>query len=111
MDVNNIEEISVKLSNGDNIIYKGRGIEKFRRIMAKCPPLGSSQESPVTVIESLSDDEIPQKKGSKGMNMPPTTGSYATANLQYSAPSKGKSAIDIAREMQQHAEKISGIKF
>lgn len=111
-NVNDVEQIQVSFLDGrPDVIYKNKGLEKFRRLMLSSPALGED----VLVVDTFSDEEpspVPSKKATKKPSKKPsvTPGGYATADLQY-APSKGKSAMDIAREMQKQAEQNSKINF
>lgn len=115
-NINDAKEIVVRLESGDEIIYKGKGLEKFRRLMVASPAYGEYQN--VVVVEEYSDEEPnikPQRANSKKVSSKkgPTVGpnGYHTADLDYTSSSKGRSAVDIARDMQRQAEKASGIKF
>lgn len=124
-NVNDVEEILVRFATGDEIIYKEKGLEKLRRLMASSPAYGEAkgkQHQGITVVDDYSDsyeEDTPVKpkktpskkvKPKKGPSIAPN--GYHTADLDYSASaSKGKSAIDIARDMQRQAEQASGIKF
>lgn len=118
MDINDIEEIHVKFSEDSglkDVIYRGKGLEKFRRLVISSPVYG---ESTPHVIDSFSDEEedVGKKKKSKPKakgKEQATANGYVQTSLDYSAThaTKGKSAIDLAREMQKQAESASGIKF
>lgn len=105
-DINDVEEIQVRYISGDEIIYKGLGLEKFRRLICSSPAL----EVPKKVV-IVDDCESPDVKPRR--NKTSTINGYASANLNYASgsSSKNKSAVDIAKEMQRKAEQESGIKF
>jgi len=105
-DINDVEEIQVRYLSGDEIIYKGLGLEKIRRLICSSPAMEVQKK--VVVVE---DCESPELKPQR--NKTSTINGYASANLNYSSgtSSKNKSAVDIAKEMQRKAEQDSGIKF
>jgi len=126
-DINDAEEILVRFADGNEIIYKGKGLEKLRRLMATSPAYGEAKDrgrrQTTTVVEeysSGSDDATPvltvatkkkSNKPKKGPSIGP--GGYHTADLDYApvGTNKGRSPMDIARDMQRQAEQASGIKF
>lgn len=126
-DINDTTEILVRFADGNEIIYKGKGLEKIRRLMVNSPaygePKGRGRRATTTVVEEYSDDsdvETPvlavatkkkSNKPKKGPSIGP--GGYHTADLDYapSGTNKGRSPMDIARDMQRQAEQASGIKF
>lgn len=112
-NLNLVEQISVRYTNGQEVIYKGRGIEKFRRLVAHS---SSYTGSLTTIIEEDDpvEEEVPKnrkpKKNGTGQTSAPSMG-YATANLQYAnAANKDLSPVDIARQLQQQAA-AAGFKF
>jgi hypothetical protein len=109
-DINEVEEIQVRFVNGDEIIYKGLGLEKIRRLICSSPSLELPKKT--VVVEDCDSPELKPRKSTKdrGGASSNTINGYASANLNY-ATSKGKSAVDIAKEMQRKAEQESGIKF
>ena len=126
LNINDVEEILVRFANGDEIIYKGKGLEKFRRLLADSPAYGEvkgrrgqnvlvvdDDYSPDDDVETRVPVEKPKtKKGKpkKGPSIGPN--GYHTADLDYSTgAAKGRSPMDLAREMQRQAEQASGIKF
>ena len=134
MDINDVDEILVTFRTGQQVIYKGKGLEKLRILMKSSPPL--QIQPSVTVIDNFSDDEeaasapTKTKKNHKkdrhavsvpahlsdAQQTPPTKatneGGYVRRDLNYApVPSNGRSAIDLAREMQRQAESSSGINF
>lgn len=130
-DINTVAEIHVKFSPDTKlhpVIYKGKGLEKFRRLVLSSPQYGTVTQ-PVVVDEDSSEDsslEIPKKSKSKKSTKPPKTkdasntnrpsaNGYTHANLSY-APTdttaiNGKSAVDLGREMQRQVESSMGMKF
>ena len=106
-DINEVEEIQVRYLSGDEIIYKGLGLEKVRRLISSSPSL----EVPKKVVVDNCDYDSPELKPRK--NKTNTINGYASANLNYASGSsnKNKSAVDIAKDMQRRAEQDSGIKF
>jgi hypothetical protein len=137
-DINTVEEIHVKFSLESQlppVIYKGKGLEKFRRLVLSSPQYGAVNQ-PVVVDEDSSDRssedsslELPKKSKSKKLTKPPKTkhashashtnrpsaNGYTHANLSYAPAdiiaSKGKSAVDLGREMQRQAESAMNMKF
>lgn len=128
-DINDTTEILVRFADGNEIIYKGKGLEKIRRLMVNSPAYGElkgrGRGATTTVVEEYSDysdaEETPvlavvatkkkSNKPKKGPSIGP--GGYHTADLDYapSGTNKGRSPMDIARDMQRQAEQASGIKF
>jgi hypothetical protein len=123
-DINDAEEILVRFTNGNEIIYKGKGLEKLRRLMTNSPAYGEQKNRRfvTTIVEDEYSDpeDVPVSnkpmrtksgKPKKGPSIGP--GGYHTADLDYSPSSanKTKSPMDIARDMQRQAEQASGIKF
>ncbi len=122
-DINNVEEIQVRYADGNEVIYRGNGLEKFRRMVLTSPALGEVEPVSTTIVVDTDDSDVdesnvvPQKKSSKKPSKKASApakatsaNGYATADLNY-APAKGMSAMDMAKEMQRQAEKISGINF
>jgi hypothetical protein len=120
MDINEILEIHVKYpeeSGLDDVIYRGKGLEKFRRLIISSPAYGECAGP--TVVEECSYDEDrssvrseSSKKGKKTKSkVPATANGYIQTDLNYSQATKGKSAMDLAREMQKQAESAAGFKF
>lgn len=123
-DINNVEEIQVRYADGNEVIYRGNGLEKFRRMMTLSPALGEVEPASTTIVVDTDDSDADvdaavvttkksSKKPSKKASVPAKAASvngYATADLNY-APAKGMSAMDMAKEMQRQAEKASGINF
>jgi hypothetical protein len=120
MDINDVDEIHVKFpesSGMKDVIYRGKGLEKFRRLIISSPAYGDSTPH---VIDSFSEDEedtgkkkkTKPKKG-KDRKEQATANGYVQTSLDYSGSqaTKGKSAIDLAREMQKQAENAAGFKF
>lgn len=129
LDINNVEEILVRFADGNEVIYKGKGLEKFRRLVSASPAYGEVKgrrpQAQTLIIDEYSDEEeeeepIPvksatKKKGKAKGKAKPSVGpnGYHTADLDYApnVANKGRSPMDIAREMQRQAEQASGIKF
>lgn len=112
-NINDVEQIQVSFLDGrPDVIYKNKGLEKIRRLMLTSPALGEE----VQVIDTFSEEEsispVPAKKTTKKPTKKPSvpSGGYETADLQY-APTAGKSAMELAREMQKQAEQNSKINF
>lgn len=102
MNINDISEIKVSFSDGQEVIYRGKGLEKFRRLISDSPPYGS-----VKIVEEDSGEEVPDVKQKPKKEK--SANGYVKTDLSY-GPVKGKSAMDSAREMQKQAE-LTGIKF
>lgn len=129
-DINDVEEIFVRFADGREVVYKGRGLEKFRRLVSASPAYGEEVNVKATtiVIETNSDEDedaepepvvvkkksTSTKKTAKKKSGPKVgPNGYHQADLNYAPPaaSKGRSPMDMAREMQREAEKSSGMKF
>lgn len=135
LDINHIEEVVVKYLDGQELVFRGRGLEKFRTLIKKSPPLKlqktkrlpkvveevsseevSSEEEESSEEASESSEEIsPPAPRVKNKKAPKTVNGYNTVHLNYgdtSAPGKnGLSPHDIAKNMQRQAETISGIRY
>ena len=117
MDINTVEEIQVRYENGEEVIYRGKGLEKLRRMLLESPAYGEIAENVgptiVDTCASEEEEEVKPVKTKKSIKKPATANGYITADLNYApnAASKSKSAVDLAREMQRQAEQASGIKF
>lgn len=113
-NINDVEEVTVVLNTGQKIVYRGKGLEKLRRQMILSPGYGEGEEVRQTVVESFSDDDspspVPVKKTSKVSGPKIGPNGYHQPDLNYT-PSTGKSAVDMAKEMQRQAEKSAGFKF
>jgi len=107
-DINEVEEIQVRYVGGDEIIYKGLGLEKIRRLICSSPHLEMPKKS--IVVDDLESPDMTPRRNKINDTVNSARG-YASTNLDYKAASKGKSAVDIAKEMQRKAEEGSGIKF
>lgn len=127
-DINNVEEILVRFADGNEVIYKTKGLEKLRRLISASPAYGESKSKAThrtTVIDEYEEEEFEEEepaplrsksqvskvKAKKSPSVGPN--GYHTADLDYApaAVNKGRSPMDIAREMQRQAEQASGIKF
>lgn len=108
--IDDVEEVTVTLKNGQKIAFRGRGVEKLRKLMATSPPMGASTTT-IHVVEG-SDDEVPVKSSKKGgkkkHHAPLSAGGYSTVSLEYK--NGGADAMNAAKELQRQAE-MSGIKF
>jgi len=129
--IGDIEEIVVKYQDGQEIVFRGGGIEKLRKLMKASPPLRSAAPKKATkvVIENSGSEDEASASGSEEKPAPkksrkrPTTatGGYSTVNLEYGGPvapnvgahsiKKGLSPHDIAKEMQRQATMVSGIQY
>jgi hypothetical protein len=134
-DLNNVEEVLVKFTNGQEIVFRGRGLEKFRKLVKASPPLQElsppKPKQPI-VVEDASSGSEDAASGSEEKPKPPRkkkgkasqqNGGYNTVSLDYGggpiAPNvggtpgikKGMSPHDIAKEMQRQATATSGIKY
>lgn len=122
LDINQIEEVIVKYLDGQEVVFRGRGLEKFRTLVKKSPPLvKTSKPKSSKIVEELSSEESesseeeaprPKKKAPKTVN------GYNTVHLDYGGTSTaavpGKSGLsphDIAKNMQRQAEAASGIRY
>jgi len=128
-DINHIAEILVRYPDGTEVVFRGRGLEKLRKLMKISPPLGAAEPVKKQVVveeassgaeESGSEEEVrPAKKSKK--KAPKSTNGYSTVNLDYTGPiaanvdtpgiKKGLSPYDLARDMQRQAEATSKIKY
>lgn len=109
MDINTISEISVTLKTGETMVYKNRGLEKFRKDMGRSPPLGGAVSQTI-IVDDDDPQDVPQKKATKKKSKSsPVVNGYQTANLNYTASTA--SPYEMARLMRQEAEKSSGISF
>jgi hypothetical protein len=129
-DLNEVNEIIVKFKpNDDEMVFKGLGLEKLRKLIQASPPI--ARQSKTIVIdnagsdsEERSEEEEPQpppkkKKGKKSTAAP--NGGYSAVSLDYGGPvaatvgtdgtKKGLSPHDIAKEMQRQATATPGRKF
>src|SRR5271154_1795932 len=99
MDINELTEVMVKYRDGQEIVFRGKGLEKLRKMMKASPPLQSSEpkKAPpkVTVVEEsgseeeeVSEEEPPVKptKKSKAKAAAPLNGGYNTVHLEYGGP-------------------------
>ncbi len=57
MDINTVAEILVTYHNGEQFLYKNKGLEKFRKEITRSPPLRTT--IPVVTEDSSSDEESP----------------------------------------------------
>lgn len=117
LDINRIEEVVVKYRDGQEVVFRGRGLEKFRILVKKSPPLKDAKTRSPKIVEDMSSEEehesseeevIPPKKKVKTVN------GYNTVHLDYGESATGKKGIsphDIAKNMQRQAEAVSGIKY
>lgn len=130
-NINNVEEILVRFVDGQEVIYKGKGLEKLRRLVSLSPAYGeikgrraTQQTTIVDYDDPEEDDEeplshaqahAPAKGKTKKSSAGPVVGrdGYHVSELDYTpkAANKGRSPMDIARDMQRQAESASGIKF
>lgn len=132
-NINNVEEILVRFVDGQEVIYKGKGLEKLRRLVSSSPAYGevkgrrATQQTTIVDYddhqedEDEDDDDLPpthaQARGKAKKSSPagPVVGrdGYHVSELDYTpkATNKGRSPMDIARDMQRQAESASGIKF
>jgi hypothetical protein len=118
-DINEIEEIQVRSQEGNEVIYRGKGLEKFRRMMIMSPQYGETipeaKTSTKIVDNYSSEDDHEPSKSKKAPKKEKSAYGYLKQDLNYSpsqvSSSKNKSAVDIAKEMQRQAEEASGIKF
>ncbi|HMP28784.1 MAG TPA: hypothetical protein PKD85_04240 [Saprospiraceae bacterium] len=115
-DINQVDEITVHFSSESKlppVKYRGKGLEKFRRLVLSSPQYGVV---PVVIDDDSSfEKESPEikPKTKKTPKHRPSANGYTHANLTYSdnTANKGKSAVDLAREMQRQAESAMGINF
>lgn len=56
MDINDISEITVVFKEGPPQVYRGRGLEKFRKRIVQSPSLGGRGQTPLIIEE---DDPCP----------------------------------------------------
>lgn len=122
-NINEVEEIHIKFKKENGrppIIYRGNGLEKIRRLISQSPVYGcvvieeddGDGDDHGSEDEGVDGDKIVEtpKKGKVSKPQVTTSNGYIQQNLQY-APSNGKCAMDLARDMQKQAENLSGIKF
>lgn len=108
LDINNVEEIVVKYADGQEVIFRSKGLEKLRKLMKLSPPLHTEQSKKVIVDEESSSEEKPKKRS----KTPRSANGYNVVNLEYGAGSKKElSPHDLAKDMQRQAEKTSGVKY
>jgi len=98
IDINSVKKIEVKFSDGSSILFKEKGLEHFRRMMAKSPAYGAAA--------AAEPEEKPKKK--KKSKADKSSDGYSVINLEYSK--SGGSAITAAEAMRKQAE-ASGFKF
>lgn len=128
LDINLVSEITVVMRDGKRVIYRGKGVEKLRRLIKNSPPLKSpshKEKEPVVVEEYGSEDsgeisdersddssveERRPRKSKSGKKQP--NGGYNTVSLDYKTAAPGTlSPHDLAKEMQRQAFASSGIKY
>lgn len=121
LDINHIEEIVVKYLDGQEVVFRGRGLEKCRALIKKSPPLkiAITKKIPKVVEDesseeaSESSEETPPPRA-KNKKAPKTVNGYNTVHLNYgdnSASTLGTSPHDIAKNMQRQAEAASGVRY
>lgn len=125
-DLDEIKEIQVRTLDGRDLVYRGAGMGKLVRLILESQRTlsrtATKKPSKVTVIEQDADSDDdngedfvkPSKTKSKASKVVNGGTGYVSTELNYTSNpggSGGKSAVDIAREMQRQAEQASGIKF
>lgn len=123
LDINHIEEVIVKYLDGREIVFRGRGLEKFRTLVKKSPPLVKPAPSKSIIVEKESSEEVSESSEEEvpraKKKTPKTVNGYNTVHLDYGGGSstpqasggRGLSPHDIAKNMQRQAEIASGIKY
>jgi hypothetical protein len=114
-EIGDVDEISVKLKSGDEFVYKGRGLLKLKKILAKLDePIDVKKKVVVNSNAGSSeseDSDSDSEKKSKKQKKIDTAGGYNKVNIKYSSPKGNRSAMDLARDMQKQAEFGSNIRF
>ena len=130
-DINNVADILVRYHDGTQALFRGKGLDKIRKLMKASPPLQApapprAKPKKVVIEESGSDasvsseeEEAPPSSKKKANVAPPVNGGYSTVALDYrgqmatnaGGPTKGLSPHDIAKDMQRQATAISGIHY
>ena len=60
MNINDIAQITVTLNDGTSQVYRGRGLEKFRKRIIQSPPLGGvAAPTPMPTVIEDDDEECP----------------------------------------------------
>lgn len=128
-DLDEIKEIQVRTLDGRDLVYRGAGMGKLVRLILESQRTLSrtatkKKPSKVTVIEQDADSDDdngeeehfvkPSRTKSKASKVVNGGTGYVSTELNYTSTpsgSGGKSAVDLAREMQRQAEQASGLKF
>jgi len=105
MDINLVKSVTVTLKNGDEFLYKERGLEKFRKQMIKSPPLVKKKK--VKVIEtddnSENEDDSYEEIASSAEKEVETNilsgNGYQTTSFNYSTLGKDESPYEAAKRM------------
>lgn len=123
LDINDVEDILVRYLDGREIVFRGKGLEKLRKLMKTSPALKTSKKPKQIVIEESGSEESfeEEKPKKKGKPVHAVNGGYSTISLDYREPTVAgsdglhkpgtMSPHDLAREMQRQATVSSGIKY
>ena len=115
--INDVEEIAVILNDGSELVYRTKGLEKFRKIMVASPAFGAPKPKAKPKTQVVEDDDdvevaeppVPQPRvaGKPAVSAP--AAGYNSMGLNY-AVAKG-TPMEIARQMQSQAVKTPGTKL
>ena len=117
-NINDVEEIVVTLTDGSEMVYRTKGLEKFRKIMVASPAFGTPKPKAKPKSQLVEEDDDEEDTGETPIPQPRVAGKppvvvpaagYNSMGLNY-AVSKG-SPMDIARQMQSQAVKTPGTKL
>ena len=98
ININDVKQIKITFSDDNQVIFKEKGLEHFRRLILKSPAYGST----VVPVE-----EAPKKKKKKK----DSSAGYSVVNLEYGSKDSGKgSAVSQGEAMRLQAE-AAGFKF
>lgn len=126
MDINDLAEVQVRYNNGQEVVFRGKGLEKLRKMIKVSPPLRTvepkkTKQQVMVVEESGSEEEesSEEKPRPKKTKSTPVNGGYNTVHLDYGGPkatdvgsgTKALSPYDLAKEMQRQASATSGVNY
>lgn len=114
-DINNVESIHIKFSPDagmQDVIYKGKGLEKIRRMMTLSPPYGNDPQPLLVEGYSSEEEHIKPTRGKRDKKKEvKTANGYIQTDLNYASSSTSKkSAVDLARDMKTQAA-AAGFNF
>lgn len=110
-----VAEILVTLKSGEKCVYRGKGLNKFKRLLVSVPTsplIVEDDEDPQAFPSSQCPGGVcpvkPKKKKTKSVSSPSNYG-YKTMDMNYSPA--GGSPYQVAQMMKSEAAKHSSIVF